>query len=183
MTFRTQSARRRLAHSGRRAWAGPLTALLVTTVAIGAAWAGKVSYTGAPQKSADCDRCNVQAEFANKVRACGAQMEFIELKNGTGVVYTVSDPHMVSKLQKSVAWVRDELTHFSADPDHYKLCTYCKASHPIYSKIEREVALTDDGAIFLMRSQDPDAQRVLHEIFVRSKMEQSEQAMRPAPSR
>ena len=185
MTLQTQSARRRFALPGRRAWAGTLTLLLISISAgaIGAAWAGKVSYMGSGQKASDCDRCNVQADFAGRVRACGANMEFIELKNGTGIVYSVADPHMVPKLQKSVAWVRDELTHFSTDPDHYKLCTYCKASRPIYSKIDRQVSLTDDGAIFLMRSQDPDAQRVLHEIYVRSKMEQSEQALRAAPSR
>ena len=117
------------------------------------------------------------------MRECSADMEFVELKNGTGVVYTVSEARMVPRVQKNVEWVRDELTRFSRNPDRFKLCTYCKASSHIYSKIDRQVALTGNGAIFLMRSSDPDAQRVLHEIYMRSKAEQSEQAMRGAPSR
>jgi len=162
-----------------------LAALALAGMAVSAAWAGKVSYMGPPQKSmaADCDRCNVQADFASRMRDCGASMEFIELKNGTGIVYSVSDPHLVPKVQKNVEWVKDELTEFSKDPDHFKLCSYCKASHHIYSKIDREVSLTSNGAIFLMRSSDPDAQRVLHEIYLRSKQEQSDEAMRSSPSR
>jgi len=162
-----------------------LAALFLLSTISGSAWAGKVSYMGPAQRvlSPDCDRCNVQAEFASRMRDTGASMEFIELKNGTGIVYTVNDPHMVPKVQKNVEWVKDELMQFSKNPDKYKLCTYCKASHHIYSNIDREVSLTSDGAIFLMRSSDPDAQRVLHEIYVRSRQEQSDEALRAAPSR
>jgi hypothetical protein len=162
-----------------------LAALVLLSLISGSAWAGKVSYMGPAQRSLspDCDRCNVQAEFAARMRDCGASMEFVELKNGTGIVYTVADAHMIPKVQKNVEWVKDELTQFSKNPDKYKLCTYCKASHHIYSKIDREVSLTSDGAIFLMRSSDPDAQRVLHEIYVRSRQEQSDEALRSAPSR
>lgn len=162
---------------------GTLALWLVAVLGASAAWAGKVNYYGPGQKSADCDRCTAQAEFASRIRECGADMEFVELKNGTGVVYTVADPRLVPRLQKNVEWVRDELTRMSRNPERYKLCTYCKASSHIYSKIDRDVALTGAGAIFLMRSADPDAQRVLHEIYMRSRAEQSEQALRTAPSR
>ena len=178
------SAGRPRQHSWRIAWPASLAALVLVAAAWNAAWAGKVSYMGPPQKAAaDCDRCNVQADFAARMRDCGASMEFVELKNGTGIVYSVSDPHMVPKLQKNVEWVKDELAQFSKDPDHFKLCTYCKMSHRIYSKIDREVSLTSNGAIFLMRSSDPDAQRVLHEIYERSRQEQTDEALRAAPSR
>ena len=163
-----------------------MAAFVLVGMAWQAAWAGRVSYIGPPQQkpmSADCDRCNVQADFAARMRDCGATMEFIELKNGTGIVYSVADPHMVPKLQKNVEWIKNQLTEFSKDPDHYKLCSYCKASHRIYSKIDREVSLTSNGAIFLMRSSDPDAQRVLHEIYERSRQEQTDEALRSAPSR
>lgn len=162
---------------------GILAMMLLAVTGASATWAGKVNYYGSGQKSADCDRCRVQADFASRIRECGADMEFVELKNGTGVVYTVADTRIVPKVQRNVEWVRDELTRFSRNPDRFKLCTYCKASSHVYSKIDRQVALTGNGAIFLMRSSDPDAQRVLHEIYLRSKAEQSEQAMRGAPSR
>jgi hypothetical protein len=179
------SAGRPRQHSWRIAWPASLAALVLVGAVWNAAWAGKVSYMGPPQKAnaADCDRCNVQADFASRMRDCGASMEFIELKNGTGIVYSVADPRMVPKLQKNVEWVKDELAQFSKDPDHFKLCTYCKASHRIYSKIDREVSLTSNGAIFLMRSSDPDAQHVLHEIYERSRQEQTDEALRAAPSR
>lgn len=167
--------------------AGPssLAALVLVATAFNSAWAGRVSYMGPPQKSpsVDCDRCTVQADFASRMRDCGASMEFIELKNGTGIVYSVADARMVPKLQKNVEWVKDELTQFSKDPERFKLCSYCKASHRLYSKIDREVSLTSNGAIFLMRSSDPDAQRVLHEIYERSRQEQTDEALRSAPSR
>jgi hypothetical protein len=185
MKFSPLPAGRPRPGTGRFVWPTTLAALVLAGMAWNAAWAGKVSYIGPGQKpmAADCDRCNVQADFAARMRDCGVSMEFIELKNGTGIVYTVADPHMVPKLQKNVEWVKDQLTQFSKDPDHFKLCSYCKASHHIYSKIDREVSLTSNGAIFLMRSTDPDAQRVLHEIYERSKQEQAEDGLRSAPSR
>jgi hypothetical protein len=183
MKLETQPGRRARRTARQLVGTGMLAALLLALAGAGATWAGKVNYYGSGQKSADCDRCSAQAEFASRIRECGADMEFVELKNGTGVVYTVSDTRLVPRLQKNVEWVKDELTRFSRSPDRYKLCTYCKASSHVYSKIDRQVALTGTGAIFLMRSTDPDAQRVLHEIFLRSKAEQSEQALRAAPSR
>ena len=179
------SAGRPRQHAWRVAWPVSLAALVLVGSVVSAAWAGKVSYMGPAQKSMspDCERCTVQADFAARMRDCGASMEFIELKNGTGIVYSVADPHMVPKLQKSVVWIKDELAQFSKDPDHFKLCSYCKASHHIYSKIDREVSLTSNGAIFLMRSSDPDAQHVLHEIYERSRQEQTDEALRAAPSR
>ena len=183
MSLHSSSVERRRRVVRHLAWTGSLAALLVTLAGVSISWAGKVSLFGPGQKASDCDRCNVQAEFASRMRDCGADMEFIELKNGTGVVYTVGDARLVPRVQKNVEWVRDELTRFSRNPDHYKLCSYCKASSYMFSTIDRDVALMETGAIFLMRSTDPEAQRVLHEIYLRSRREQSEPDSRIAPSR
>jgi hypothetical protein len=142
-------------------------ALLASSVGVAAASAGKVQDVYAPHPTRDCDRCNVQASFAEKIRACSSAIEFIELKNGIGVVYSTSDARDAARIQKAAEWARAELQRISDDPDRYHLCAYCKATRPIYSKVDREVVRTARGTIFFMRSQDPEAVRALKDMLLK----------------
>jgi hypothetical protein len=167
---------------GARAWRSAARVVLLTagfTLAAGAvgSWAGRVSYMGPPgAKAEDCDRCDIQALFAAKIKEYSASMELLELKNGMAILYSSSDPRMVPRVQRTVEWARDELTRVSRDPEHCKLCSYCKASYPIYSKVNREVVRTPKGAIFFMRSEDPEAVRALKAMLARARAENAPQA-------
>jgi hypothetical protein len=156
--------------------------LAVCAAASVPAWAGKVQETGPPypMKTHDCTRCNVQAVFAEKIRGMGASIEFVELKNGVGVLYSVEDPHDVPRVQRAAEWARNELQSIADEPDHYQLCSYCKATMAVFSKVNREVVRTTQGALFLMRSEDPEAVRALRGLMTKA---QKREATAPAPSR
>jgi hypothetical protein len=170
--------RRRLRRALRLMAALPLLALCA--VAARPARAGKVQEIGPPMRTQECARCNVQAVFAEKIRGMGAAMEFVELKNGVGVLYTVEDPRDVPRVQRAAEWAKQELQSVSEDSDHYQLCSYCKATIAVFSKVDREVVRTAQGALFLMRSADPEAVKALKGLMTKS---QKREVRAPAPSR
>ena len=142
--------------------------------------AEKVQEVGPPIPEQGCTRCSVQAVFAEKIRGVGATIEFMELKNGVGVLYSAEDPRNVGRVQKAAEWAKHELQAIAEDPDHYRLCSYCKATMAVFSKVDREVVRTSQGAIFLMRSDDPEAVRALKTLMSKS---QPKKDRPPAPSR
>lgn len=158
-----------------------LSVVAICTALGGTAWAGRVSVVAGPptQKNWDCDRCNVQALFMRRMRECSVSMEMIDLKNGVGILYSTDDPRYVPRVQKNAEWARDELKRISLDPDHVHLCSYCKASRAVFSKVDREVVRTAQGALFLMRSEDPEAVRALREMVAKARAKEAS----PAPSR
>jgi hypothetical protein len=108
-------------------------------------------------------------------------MEFIELKNGVGILYTARDGREVARVQRAAEWARDELERIGEDPAHHHLCSYCKASLGVFSKVRREVVRTGQGALFLMRSDDPGAVRALKNLM--AKAQRADVAAPEAPSR
>jgi hypothetical protein len=172
--------------SGRRAvrasWlVATLPLLVVCAVAARPAGAGKVQETGPPVRMQGCDRCTVQASFAEKIRSLGATIELVELKNGVGVLYATEDPRNVARVQKAAEWAKQELQAIAEDPGNYQLCSYCKATIAVFSKVDREVVRTGQGALFLMRSDDPEAVRALKTLMTKSQKKM--EARPPAPSR
>jgi hypothetical protein len=141
--------------------------------------ADKVQEVGPPIPQQGCTRCSVQAVFAEKIRGVGATIEFMELKNGVGVLYAAEDPRNVPRVQKAAEWAKHELQAIADDPDHYQLCSYCKATMAVFRKVDREVVRTGQGAIFLMRSDDPEAVRALKTLMTKSLKKERP----PAPSR
>jgi hypothetical protein len=163
-----------------------LATTLVGLVATAPSWAGRVSYTGPSdegKKSADCDRCNVQALFASKMRDYQVSVEVLELRNGMAVLYSTDDRRLVPKVQQTAEWACDQLTRIARDPDKWNLCRYCKASQNVFSKVDREVVRTASGALFFMRSEDPEAVRALKAMVRRSQNEDGPPPISGAPSR
>jgi hypothetical protein len=156
-------------------------ATMAEAVLVPAACAGRVQEFGKPARGKDCDRCMVQATFAQKIRDTGAAMEFIELKNGVGILYTAPDAREVSRVQRAAEWARDELERIGEDPADHHLCSYCKASLAVFSKVKREVVRTGQGALFLMRSDDPDAVRALKKLMANA--QRADAPAPPAPTR
>lgn len=165
-----------------RGWlAGTLPLLVLCALAARPAGAGKVQEAGPPVRQQGCSRCTIQGIFAEKIRGLGATIEFVELKNGVGVLYSTSDPRDVPRVQKAAEWAKQELQAIADDPDHYQLCSYCKATIAVFSKVDREVVRTGQGALFLMRSEDPEAVRALKTLMMKSL--KNMEARPPAPSR
>lgn len=157
-----------------------LTAFAAATL-VAPSFAGKVSIA-TPEAASACDRCKVQMTFATKMRELGADLEFVELRDGIGVFYTTADTRLVPKIQTANEWARNELVRLGSTPlDDLHLCQYCKASRPIYSRIDREVVRTERGAFFVMRSDDPEAVRALHEMR-RMALAQGRATEKPAPA-
>jgi uncharacterized membrane protein len=160
-----------------------LAALAAVALAL-PAFAGKVSIAAPEAAETPCERCKVQMVFATKMRDLGAEIEFVELRDGLGVFYTNADARLVPKIQTATEWARNELVRVSNQPlDHLHLCQYCKASRPIYSRINREVVRTERGAFFIMRSEDADAVRALHEMRLKAEQGRTNSRTSPAPSR
>lgn len=166
---------------GARQWLGVLLLVAAMAAPAAVARAGKVQEIGPPIKVMSCQRCSVQQAFTEKIRVADPKMDFVELKNGVGIVYLTDDPEAVPRIQKAVAWARDELQRIADHPEEYRLCSYCKATAPVFSEIEREVVLTAQGAMFLMRSEDPDAIKALKDLMNKARKRETGKA--PAPSR
>jgi hypothetical protein len=166
-------------------WLAALAALSALAAALPAlpAIAGKVSIATPEASSPPCERCKVQMVFATKMRDLGVEIEFVELRDGLGVFYTTSDVRLVPKIYTANEWARNELVRMSNQSvESLTLCQYCKASRPIYSRINREVVRVENGAFFIMRSEDAEAVRALHEMRKMGE-EQRRNRQAPAPSR
>src|SRR5512143_747502 len=109
--------------TGSRRRIAPALAILclfsLLVAAVPAARAGKVQETYPPTGSTDCQRCNVQAIFAEKMRMAGALIDFINLRDGVGVVYSAADPHEVGRIQRAAEWASTELQRIADDPGAY----------------------------------------------------------------
>ena len=127
-----------------------------------AAGAGTCSGHGAAKtadsyKHADCDACADMAFCDGEVKALGATVQIVPLKNGVMYVYTAADPKNVHAVQASMGRRNDRMLSILSSGDKAHLCPSCKSVRGAIAsgKMNRELVNIEGGCLTLMTSNDP----------------------------
>jgi len=108
-------------------------------------------------KHADCDACADMAFCDGEVRALGAIVQVVPLKNGVMYVYTAEAPNKVHAVQASMGRRNERMVTMLAANDKAKLCPSCKSVRGAIAsgKLNRELVNIEGGCLTLMTSDDP----------------------------
>jgi hypothetical protein len=108
-------------------------------------------------KHADCDACADMAFCDGEVKALGATVQIVPLKNGVMYVYTAVDPNKVHAVQASMGHRNERMTTILAAGDKAHLCPSCKSVRGAIAsgKMNRELVNIEGGCLTLMTSNDP----------------------------
>jgi len=127
-----------------------------------AAGSGSCSGHGAAKtadsyKHADCDACADMAFCDGEVKAMGATVQVVPLKNGVMYVYTALDPNKVHAVQASMGHRNDRMATILSNGDKAHLCPSCKSVRGAIAsgKLNRELVNIEGGCLTLMTSNDP----------------------------
>jgi hypothetical protein len=106
---------------------------------------------------AKCDACADMAFCDGEVKALGATVQIVPLKNGVMYVYTAADPNKVHAVQATMAHRNDRMLSILAAGDKVHLCPSCKAVRGAIAsgKLNRELVNIEGGCLTLMTSNDP----------------------------
>jgi len=115
-----------------------------------AKWADRSSH-------ADCDACADMAFCDGEVRALGATVQVVPLKNGVMYVYTAEGPNKVHAVQASMGRRNERMTGILAASEKVHLCSSCKSVRGAIAsgKLNRELVNIEGGCLTLMTSNDP----------------------------
>jgi hypothetical protein len=105
----------------------------------------------------DCDACADMAFCDGEVRALGANVQIVPLKNGVMYVYTATDPGKVHAVQASMGHRNDRMLTILSAGDKVHLCPSCKSMRGAIAsgKLSRELVNIEGGCLTLMTSNDP----------------------------
>jgi hypothetical protein len=108
-------------------------------------------------KHADCDACADMAFCDGEVKALGATVQVVPLKNGVMYVYTAIDANKVHAVQASMGQRSDRMTNILSAGDKAHLCPSCKSVRGAIAsgKLNRELVNIEGGCLTLMTSNDP----------------------------
>jgi hypothetical protein len=108
-------------------------------------------------KHADCDACADMAFCDGEVKALGATVQIVPLKNGVMYVYTAADPNKVHAVQASMGHRNDRMVSLLSAGDKAHLCPSCKSVRGAIAsgKMNRELVNIEGGCLTLMTSNDP----------------------------
>ena len=108
-------------------------------------------------KNADCDGCADMAFCDHSVKALGATVQVVPLKNGVMYVYTATDANKVHAVQASMVRRNDRMLTMLAAGDKAHLCPSCKSVRGAIAsgKLNRELVNIEGGCLTLMTSDDP----------------------------
>ncbi len=112
--------------------------------------------TAGSYKHADCDACADMAFCDGEVRALGATVQVVPLKNGVMYVYTAEAPNKVHAVQASMGRRSERMVTMLAANDKAKLCPSCKSVRGAIAsgKLNRELVNIEGGCLTLMTSED-----------------------------
>jgi hypothetical protein len=104
----------------------------------------------------DCSACEAWADADQAVRALGAKMQVVSLKNGAMIVYTADTNAGVKAIQTLIAKRSDKMTTALSASTDKKLCDECKALRGAMAsgKLHREVVNVERGCLTLITSDD-----------------------------
>lgn len=110
----------------------------------------------------DCVVCSDEMACDDDVKATGARAQFVPLRNGTMIVYTLDDPANVRSLQTAVA--RHNASVVAALQGDARLCSACKKLRGALAsgKLVREVVNVERGCQLLITSSDRSIVQQVH---------------------
>jgi hypothetical protein len=114
----------------------------------------------------DCDACADMALCEEEIRACGANVQIVSLKNGVMYVYAAEGPAKVQAVQAAMARRTDRVAAILAAGDKATLCPDCKTMRGAMAsgKLTRETVNIEGGCLTLMTSNDPALVAKIHSM-------------------
>lgn len=136
---------------------GAASATAVTAGAGGQCSGHGAAKTAGGYSHADCDACADMAFCDGEVKALGATVQVVPLKNGVMYVYTALDANKVHAVQASMGRRNDRMVNMLTAGDKAHLCPSCKAVRGAIAsgKMNRELVNIEGGCLTLMTSNDP----------------------------
>jgi len=147
-----------LVGSGGSCSHGTASAAGTSAVEAGSSCSGHgAAKTADSYKHADCDACADMAFCDGEVKALGATVQIVPLKNGVMYVYTALDPNKVHAVQASMGHRNDRMVTILSNGDKAHLCPSCKSVRGAIAsgKLNRELVNIEGGCLTLMTSNDP----------------------------
>jgi hypothetical protein len=113
--------------------------------------------TGTAKAGHDCEACNDFAMCEGEVKANGANVQIVPLKNGVMYVYTANGAAKVQAVQSAMARRNQHMTAILASGDQATLCPECKSMRGAIAsgKLNRENVNIEGGCMTLVTSSDP----------------------------
>jgi len=104
----------------------------------------------------ECSACDAWADCDQAVRALGAKMQVVSLKNGAMIVYTAESNADVKALQSLISKRNDKMVSALSASSDKKLCDECKQLRGAMAsgKLHREVVNVERGCLTLITSDD-----------------------------
>jgi hypothetical protein len=104
----------------------------------------------------ECSACEAWADCDQAVRALGAKMQVVSLKNGAMIVYTAESNADVKALQSLISKRNDKMVSALSASSDKKLCDECKQLRGAMAsgKLHREVVNVERGCLTLITSDD-----------------------------
>jgi hypothetical protein len=112
-----------------------------------------------------CVVCSIQMECP--VMQGGAKMEIHDIKNGTALLLTVTEPEKLAEFHQS--WdkckeVMDKATRMSRTEAESQLCAMCQAYHMLMRQgAEWECIKTDTGLLSLLTAKKGKVVKAIHQ--------------------
>lgn len=105
----------------------------------------------------DCEACADLAMCENEVKANGANVQIVPLKNGVMYVYTATGAAKVSAVQAAMTRRNQHVTSILASGEQATLCGECKSMRGAIAsgKLNRETVNIEGGCMTLVTSSDP----------------------------
>lgn len=105
----------------------------------------------------DCEACSDFAMCEGEVKANGANVQIVPLKNGVMYVYTATGAAKVSAVQAAMTRRNQHMTSILASGDQASLCPECKTMRGAIAsgKLSRETVNIEGGCMTLVTSSDP----------------------------
>lgn len=121
----------------------------------------------------DCDYCASMVACNDELKALGANIQVIMLKNGVAFLYTAGTSNGTNAVQAAMARrnERDEAIARSGAKAH--VCDECRAMRQAMTegKINREVVRIEGGSMAIMTSTDPTIVAKFHRWAAEAKAE------------
>lgn len=128
-----------------------------TAMAAGSSCSGHGVTGTAKASGRDCEACSDFAMCEDEVKANGANVQIVPLKNGVMYVYTATGAAKVSAVQAAMTRRNQHMTSILASGDQASLCPECKSMRGAIAsgKLSRETVNIEGGCMTLVTSSDP----------------------------
>jgi hypothetical protein len=134
---------------------------------------GAKTASAAPVAQHDCDYCASMVACNDELKALGANIQVIMLKNGVAFLYTAGTSSGTNAVQAAMAHRSERDDQIARSGAKAHVCDECKAMRQAMAegKISREVVRIEGGSMAIMTSSDPAIVAKFHRWAAEAKAE------------